>query len=155
MEPPKLEKYLCASTKKEVPMIKFTRINEFAKSLFDDEKAAEKASQIIEAILEGKSPRIRDIAYHMKGNEARNYKMIQRFLKQEDVMIALNRLFNEEAEYVIGDPTEIERPGATKTAYVGVLRDGTTRGLWMLTIATPIRSRALPVMAPPQNWTES
>ena len=144
MEPPKLEKFVCNSTKKEVQMYKFTRINEFAKSLFDDEKAAEKASRIIEAILEGQSPRISDIAYHMKGNEASNYKMIQRFMKQEDIKAALNRMLNEEAEYVIGDPTEIERPGAKKTAYVGVLRDGSTRGIWMLTIAAPLRSRALP-----------
>jgi hypothetical protein len=42
------------------------------------------------------------------------------------------------------DPTEIERPGAKKTEYVGLLRDGKTRGFWLLTLATPMRGRAIP-----------
>jgi hypothetical protein len=33
-------------------------------------------------------------------------------LKQDDVMEGLNRQFNEEAEFVLYDPTEIERPEA-------------------------------------------
>jgi hypothetical protein len=53
-------------------------------------------------------------------------------------------LFNEEAEFVIGDPTEIERPNAWKTEYVGTLKDGKTKGFWMLTFATAIRGRAIP-----------
>ena len=52
--------------------------------------------------------------------------------------------FNEEADYVIGDPTEIERPHANKTEYVGTLMDGETKGFWMLTLATPLRGRAIP-----------
>jgi hypothetical protein len=54
------------------------------------------------------------------------------------------RLFQEEAEFVIGDPTEIERPQAGKTAYVGTLKDGKTKGFWALLLATPYRGRAIP-----------
>ncbi|GIV63978.1 MAG: hypothetical protein KatS3mg045_1317 [Bellilinea sp.] len=54
------------------------------------------------------------------------------------------RLFQEQAEFVIGDPTEIERPHADQTEYVGTLMDGQTKGFWMLTPATPIRGRAIP-----------
>ena len=125
-------------------MYKFMQIGKFAKVIFDSEKAARKASKIIEGVLQAKSPRISDIADQMKGAEAANYKMIQRFLKREDLQEVLRRLFNEEAEFVIADPTEIERPGAKKTDYVGTLSDGQTKGFWMLTLATPLRGRALP-----------
>lgn len=40
----------------------------------------------------------------------------------------LKMLFNEEADFVIGDPTEIKHPHADKTGYVGTLRDGLTKG---------------------------
>ena len=125
-------------------MYKFTQIIKFAKYIFDDEKAVRKASQIMEGIMEAQSPRISDIADKMPGNEAANYKMVQRFLKRENVQEGLNRMFNEEAEYVLVDPTEIERPGAKKTDYVGTLSDGKTKGFWMLTLATPLRGRAIP-----------
>jgi len=125
-------------------MYKFMQIEKFAKVIFDTEVTAKKASKIMEGILQAKSPRISDIADQMKGGEAANYKMIQRFLKHEDLQEVLRRLFNEEAEFVIGDPTEIERPGAKKTDYVGTLSDGQTKGFWMLTLATPLRGRALP-----------
>jgi hypothetical protein len=45
---------------------------------------------------------------------------------------------------VIGDPTEIARPQAYKTEYVGKLKDRKTRGFWLLLLATPYRGRALP-----------
>ena len=120
------------------------QIEKFAKVIFDTDRTAKKASKIMEAVLKAKSPRISDVADQMAGNEAANYKMVQRFLKQEDLQEVLQRLFNEEAEFVIGDPTEIERPGAKKTGYVGTLSDGQTKGFWMLTLATPLRGRALP-----------
>jgi len=130
--------------RKEALMYKFMQIRKFAKVIFDSEKTAEKASRMMEGMLKARSPRISDIADQMAGTEAANYKMIQRFLKQEDLQEVLQRLFNEEAEFVIGDPTEIERPGAKKTKYVGTLSDGQTKGFWMLTLATPLRGRALP-----------
>jgi hypothetical protein len=125
-------------------MYKFIPIIEFTKQLFDDQNTAKKASQIMEGVLQAQSPRISDIADKMSGNEAANYKKIQRFMKSEDLTATLKRLFNEGAEYVIVDPTEIERPGAKKTEYVGTLSDGETKGFWMLTLATPIRGRAIP-----------
>jgi hypothetical protein len=80
----------------------------------------------------------------MEGGEAASYKRVQRFLEKEDPRQVLKLLFNEEAKFVIGDPTEIERPHAHKTDYVGTLKDGKTKGFWMLTLATPVRGRAIP-----------
>ena len=67
--------------------------------------------------------------------------MIQRFLRQADPKAALLRLFQADAPFVIGDPTEMPRPQARKTSYVGTLKDGTTRGFWLLLLATPYRGR--------------
>ena len=90
-------------------MDKFIRIFEFAQQLFADEKTSRQASEIIEGIMTSRSPRLSDIAAYMPGEEAACYKRIQRFLQREDPREALKLLFNEEAEFVIGDPTEIER----------------------------------------------
>lgn len=57
---------------------------------------------------------------------------------------ALLRLFQIDAPFVLSDPTEMPRPQAKKTAYVGTLQDGKTKGFWLLTLATPYRGRALP-----------
>jgi hypothetical protein len=95
-------------------------------------------------ILKAKSPRISRIADKMPGSYEANYKMIQRFLNRADIKTALQRCFDAEAEFVIGDPTEIERAGARKTEYVGRLQDGQQRGFWMLTLGTPMRGYALP-----------
>ena len=125
-------------------MDKCIRISEFAKQLFIDQKTAEQASQIMQGIMSTRSPRLSDIAASMPGSEAASYKRIQRFLYHNDPQEALRLLFNEEADFVIGDPTEIERPHAEKTAYVGTLKDGQTKGFWTLTLATPLRGRAIP-----------
>jgi hypothetical protein len=90
------------------------------------------------------SPRLSDIAARMPGEAAACYKRIQRFLQETDPQEALRLLFNEAADFVIGDPTEIERPHARKTKYVGTLMDGQTQGFWLLTLATPLRGRAIP-----------
>ena len=108
------------------------------------EVTARKAAEIGQAILAARSLRLTDIATHMKGNSEASYKRIQRFLCQADSRGALWRLFQEDAEFVIGDPTEIERPQAGKTAYVGTLKDGKTKGFWALVLATPYRGRAIP-----------
>lgn len=125
-------------------MNKFIGIFKFVQHLFPDEKIARQASQIIEGIMTARSPRLSEIAAHMPGGDAASYKRIQRFLQAVDPREALKLLFNEEANFVIGDPTEIERPHAGKTSYVGTLMDGQTKGFWMLTLATPLRGRALP-----------
>jgi hypothetical protein len=129
---------------REVPMYKFMRIQEFAKPLFGNTKEVRIASQIMLGMITAQSPRISDIADAMAGEEAANRKQIYRFLKGTDTQSVLKYLYNEEADIVIADPTEIERPGAKKTSYVGTLSDGQTRGFWMLTLATPLRGRAIP-----------
>jgi hypothetical protein len=80
----------------------------------------------------------------MPGNPEAAYKGIQRFLSHADPKAALLRLFQVDAPFVLGDPTEIPRPQARKTRYVGRLKDGKTRGFWLMLLATPFRGRALP-----------
>ena len=124
-------------------MEKFT-ILEFMQALFDDETSAQQASEIGEAILAGRSLRMTDIANQMSGNSAAAYNRIQRFLQREDPRAVLGRMYQAAAEFVIGDPTEIERAQAWKTEYVGTLKDGKTKGFWNLVLATPYRGRAIP-----------
>ena len=125
-------------------MTKFINICQFMQGLFDEETTARKAAEIGQAILAAHSLRLTDIAVQMKGNGDASYKRIQRFLREGEPREALWRLFQEDAEFVIGDPTEIERPQAWKTAYVGTLKDGKTKGFWALVLATPYRGRAIP-----------
>jgi len=125
-------------------MIKFIDILGFAQSLFDEDCVAKKAARILQAMLKARSPRLSDISQHMAGNPEANYKEMQRFLRQADPQAALMRLFQVAAPFVLADPTEIARPQARKTPYVGRLKDGKTRGFWMLVLATPFRGRALP-----------
>lgn len=125
-------------------MGQYIRTAGFLKHLFDREGVADKAAMIVEAILAARSPRLSEIAQHMAGRPAANYKAIQRFLAQADPKTALLRLFQADAPFVIGDPTEMPRPQARKTSYVGKLSDGKTRGFWLLLLATPYRGRAIP-----------
>ena len=53
-------------------------------------------------------------------------------------------MFQGQAEFVSGDPTEVPRPHARRTGYVGTLKDGKTRGFWVLLLAMPFRGRAIP-----------
>ena len=116
----------------------------FTRHLFDREVHAKKAARVFQGVLDAQSPRLSDISHRMPGNPVANYKAIQRFRDQVDLKVALQRLFQEEAPYVLADVTEIERPQATKTPYVGTLKDGKTRGFWLLLLATPCRGRAIP-----------
>lgn len=125
-------------------MNKFTHLSRFVQYLFDEESAARKAARIIEGILKARSPRLSDIAREMAGGKGRNYKCIQRFLERVSPQEALLWLFREEAQFVIGDPTEMPRPQAKKTDYVGTLSDGQTSGYWLLLLSTPYHGRALP-----------
>ncbi|MBT0160981.1 transposase [Candidatus Bathyarchaeota archaeon A05DMB-2] len=125
-------------------MDKFINNRDFMEELFDDAEEAKQAGEIGAAILEARSLRLTDIAAEMEGESAAGYKRIQRFLGKADPRAALWRLFQEDAGFVIGDPTEIERPNAWKTEYVGMLKDGKTRGFWALILATPYRGRAIP-----------
>ena len=125
-------------------MDKFIKIQRFMQQLFDEERQAKRAAEIGQAILAAQSIRLTDIAAKMPGNREASYKRIQRFLKVSDPRENLWRLFQEAADFVIGDPTEIERPQAWKTPYVGKLKDGKRRGFWAMVLATPYRGRAIP-----------
>lgn len=125
-------------------MNKFTQLWEFVQAFFDEEDRVKKAKPIIEGILKARSPRMSDIAREMKGKEDRNYKCIQRFLEKVDPQDSLLRLFQEDATFVIGDPTELPRPQAKKTDYVGTLSDGQTSGYWLMFLATAFHGRAIP-----------
>ena len=125
-------------------MNKFTHLSRFVQYLFDEESAALKATRIIAGMLKARSPRLSDIAREMAGREDKNYKCIQRFLESSSPQETLLRLFQETAPFVIGDPTEMPRPQAKKTDYVGTLSDAETSGYWLLILATPYHGRALP-----------
>ena len=125
-------------------MNKFTQFLPFMQTLFDDSDTVRKAARIIAWIMQGRSPRLSDIAREMSGKEAANYKTIQRFLEGTDPQEVLLRLFREEAPFVIGDPTEMPRPQAKKTDYVGTLSDGETKGYWLMLLACPYHGRAIP-----------
>src|SRR4030067_657827 len=125
-------------------MNKFINNQEFMQQLFDDENVADRAAEIGDAILAARSIRLTDVAVEMNGESAAGYKRIRRCLKAVDPRAALWRLFQEDAEFVIGDPTEIDPPQAWKTEYVGTLKDGKTKGFWVLVLATPYRGRAIP-----------
>jgi Transposase DDE domain len=125
-------------------MLKSIPFFHFAQLLFDSKDLARTAAVILKAILEAQSPRLSDIAQKMPGTPEANYKQIQRFLVKIDPQSILLRLFQTDAPFVLGDPTEIPRPEAWHTSYVGTLSDGKTKGFWLLTLATPFRGRALP-----------
>lgn len=103
----------------------------------------EMAARIIKGILDARSPRISDIANAMKGNPDANYKAIQRFIDKIDPREALHRLYDEDASFILGDPTDIERPQARKTEYVGKLKDKKL-GFQALLLATPYSGRGIP-----------
>lgn len=125
-------------------MDKFTHLDEFLEYLFDDAQAVEKAQAITAGILKARSCRLSEIAREMPGKEAANYKGIQRFVAKQDLKSILLGLYQEEAAFLIGDPTEMPRPDAQKTEYVGKLSDGQTSGYWLLVLATPYQGRAIP-----------
>lgn len=128
-------------------MNKFTHLLKFVQQLFDDREMAGKAKEVIEGILKAHSPRLSDIAREMRGKEEANYKSIQRFISSSSPQQALLRLFQENASFVIGDPTEMPRPQARKSEYVGPLSDGKTSGYWLLILSTPFHGRAIPCHA--------
>src|SRR6185503_14440688 len=109
----------------------------------DSPTVAREAAFILKAILLARSPRLSDIARKMPGKPDSAYKRLRRFLQQNDPRPVLARLFQAQAEFVLGDPTDMPRRQAYRTPYVGKLKDE-TRGFWLLLLATPFRGRAIP-----------
>jgi hypothetical protein len=124
-------------------MNKFIKVLKFMRYLIDDEKLVKRGAEIVKALLEAQSPRMTNISEKMVGTSERSYKTIQRFIKQVDLKQVLLRLYREEANFVIGDPTEMERYRAPKTSYVGKL-EGEKDGYWLMVLSTPFRGRAIP-----------
>ena len=120
-------------------MDKCINFYEFLRYVFDDEKAIRQGAEIVKALLEAQSPRLSNISEKMPGKGESNYKAIQRFLKKVDMKRLLLRFYQEDAEFMIGDPTEMERYKAPHTAYVGTLSDGKTAGYWLMVLSTPFR----------------
>ncbi len=125
-------------------MDKCINFRAFLRPLIDEEKLVKQAAEIMKGILKAQSPRLTNIAEKMSGRSGRNYKVIQRFLAQVEMKRWLLRFYQEDAQFVIGDPTEMERYRAPKTPYVGTLSDGKTAGYWLMVLSTPFRGRSLP-----------
>jgi hypothetical protein len=56
----------------------------------------------------------------------------------------LHRLLDAQSPFVLVDLTEVRRPQAKRTPYVGGLRDGGL-GFWVFTLAQPYGGRAVPI----------
>jgi hypothetical protein len=125
-------------------MDKCINFTEFMRYLLVNEGLVGKGAKIIRGLLEAQSPRLTNISEKRAGNSESNYKVIQRFIKKVDLKKLLMRLYQEDAEFIIGDATEMERYKAPKTSYVGILRDGKTAGYWLMVLLTPFRGRSLP-----------
>ena len=117
-------------------------LRKFTSLLFPREDQAWKAAMIIQGIL--KAPRITEVARAIPKPFFAGHKMIYRFLKKTPLKEALLRMFHEDAPFVICDPTEIPRPQAKRTPYVGRLKDGKTRGFQLLVFSFPYKGRAIP-----------
>ncbi len=115
----------------------------FLRHLLDDENLAEKGARITKALLEAQSPRLTDISEQMSGKSESRYKEIQRFSEEADLKQAVMRFYQEDAEFVIGDPTEMERYGP-KNPLCGHIEDGKTAGYWLMVLSTAFRGRSLP-----------
>lgn len=120
--------------------IPFYRI---AKLLFDEPAVVKGMAEVLRAVLQARSARWTEIAAKMRGSEAAAYKRLQRLMERVDPREVLLRLFAEQSPFVLGDPTEIERPEARKTSYVGYLKKK-RRGFWALILGVPFRGRAIP-----------
>ncbi len=120
------------------------RMHQSLQTLFDHETETKEAAEIGEAVLAARSLRLTGIAVKMRGSPDAACKRIQRFLERVDPPEVLWRLFREGAPFVLGDGTGVKRSQAQKTEYVGRLKDGKTRGFWLLLLATPYRGRAVP-----------
>ena len=75
----------------------------------DGSREADKAANLLNGIIDNRSPPMSDISQAMRGNPEADYKAIQRFLDSNDTEEALNRLYWEEAPFILADPTDIER----------------------------------------------
>lgn len=97
-------------------VLSFARVKRFTDYLFDRENRSGKVARILQAILEAHSPRLWEMAERMPGSPRANDKTIPRFLAETDPKGALQRLFHEQALFVLVDVTEIPRPQDRRTS---------------------------------------
>lgn len=125
-------------------MDKCINFYKFWRHLVDDEKLVKIGAEITKAFLEAQSPRLTNISEKMAGSSERGYKAIQRFIERVNLQKLVMRFYQEDADFVLGDPTEMVRYKAPWTSYVGTLSDGNTPGYWLMVLSTPFRGRSLP-----------
>jgi hypothetical protein len=124
-------------------MISYVDLSRYVKEIFSDLEGYDKLSEILYGLIRSRSLRISMISRGMRGSYHRNYKLVQRFMRGKDIRELLFRFFDSGSKIVIGDATEIERPEADKTRYVGGLKDK-RKGFLLLNLATPYNGRAIP-----------
>ncbi|WP_243095552.1 transposase [Thermus thalpophilus] len=118
----------------------------FVELVVDRPKDTEKVARLCYAILASGSARKSDWArhYRQEATEEANYKAIERLLEGLDPKRFLHRLVDTQHPILLADLTEVHRPQAKRTPYVGRLQDG-GRGFWVFTLAQPYKGRAIPV----------
>ncbi|WP_135257368.1 transposase [Thermus caldilimi] len=111
------------------------------------ERHEEKVARLLWAILASGSARKSDWAraYRQEATEEANYKAIDRLLPLLEPQRYLLRLLDPKTPFLLVDPTEVPRPQAKRTPYVGRLSDGKTLGFWAVVLAQPYEGRAVPV----------
>jgi hypothetical protein len=100
-------------------------IEKYVSEVFFHKDEIRWAARIVKGILEADSPRVSDIgrAMGVHSPEA-NCRGVYRFLQKTDPREALRLMYREDAEYIIGDVTEMRRPQALRTEYVGYTPPG-------------------------------
>ncbi len=124
-------------------MLNYDQILTFVKRVFDQTEVQRPAAKVLQAVLLARSPRLTDIGRKLSPNPETGKKYVQRFLARTRPQEALHRLSMPCTPFVIGDVTDVARPQAKKTPYVGKLKDG-RRGFWLFVLSCPYRGRAIP-----------
>jgi len=109
-------------------MLNPKNLSQYTELFFERPAQAQTAAEAVAAVWQAKSARLSEIARAMPGEYEAAYKRLQRFLAGSETTSVLWRFFNPEAEFVLGDVTEVPRAQAKKTSYVGLLKDGKKRG---------------------------
>jgi hypothetical protein len=114
----------------------------FVELVLEDSRDTEKLARLSYAILASGSARKSDWArfYRPGASEEANYKAIERLMERLDPEAFLHRLLDAQSPFVLVDLTEVRRPQAKRTPYVGRLRDGGL-GFWVFTLAPTLRGK--------------
>ncbi len=98
----------------------------FVELVLEDPRDTEKLARLSYAILASGSARKSDWArfYRPGASEEANYKAIERLMERLDPEAFLHRLLDAQSPFALVDLTEVRRPQAKRTPYVGRLRDG-------------------------------